>query len=157
MIDLRSLTYDEIEIIALEMGEKKFRARQIYEGVFLTQADSIFDITNLSAEFRKKLSEKYCITKLEIEKKLVSKIDSTVKYLFALPDGECVESVVMSYKHGYTICVSSQVGCAMGCSFCASTIGGKVRNLSSGEIISQIIYAQKDLNIKISNLLFIIN
>ncbi len=152
MVDLRGLTYSEVEKIVEEMGEKKFRARQIYEGVFLKQVDSIFDITNLSAELRERLSEKYYITKLEIEEKLVSKIDGTVKYLFSLPDGECIESVVMKYNHGYTICISSQVGCAMGCSFCASTIGGKVRNLGAGEIISQIIYAQKDLDIKISNI-----
>lgn len=152
VIDLRGLTYDEIEKLVSDMGEKKFRARQIYEAVFQKHADDISDITNLSLELRERLSEKYYITKLVIEEKLVSRIDGTVKYLFSLPDGECIESVVMKYNHGYTICISSQVGCAMGCSFCASTIGGKVRNLGAGEIISQIIYAQKDLNIKISNI-----
>lgn len=150
--DLLGLTYNELEEKILELGEKKFRARQIYDAVFSKGIKEISEITNLSLALRDKLSEKFYITNLSIEKKLVSKLDGTVKYLFALPDGECIESVVMKYNHGYTICISSQVGCAMGCRFCASTIGGKVRNLGAGEILAQVMCAQADMGIRISNI-----
>ncbi len=151
-IDILSLTYEEIESTILEMGEKKFRAAQVYDAVFSKRVKSFFEITNISLALRQKLSEKFYITQLTIERKLVSNLDGTVKYLFALPDGECVESVVMKYNHGYTICISTQVGCAMGCKFCASTIGGKVRNLGAGEILSQVFAASDDMNLRISNI-----
>lgn len=150
--DILSLTYDELEEKVVELGEKKFRALQIYDAVFSKGIKNISDITNLSLALREKLCEKFYIQNLTIEKKLVSALDGTVKYLFSLSDGECIESVVMKYNHGYTICISSQVGCNMGCRFCASTIGGKVRNLSAGEIISQVMKASEDLNIRISNI-----
>lgn len=150
--DLRSLTYDELENHLIDMGEKKFRASQIYDAVFNKGIQDINDITNISKSLRERLANDYKIDSLNIEKKLVSKIDGTVKYLFSTADGECIESVVMKYNHGYTICISSQAGCAMGCAFCASTIGGKKRNLTSGEIISQIMCAAKDSKVHISNI-----
>lgn len=150
--DLRSLTYDELENHLVDMGEKKFRASQIYDAVFNKGIQDINDITNISKSLRERLANDYKIDSLNNEKKLVSKIDGTVKYLFSTADGECIESVVMKYNHGYTICISSQAGCAMGCAFCASTIGGKKRNLTSGEIISQIMCAAKDSKVHISNI-----
>ncbi len=148
--DLRSLTFSEIENMLLSMGEAKFRARQLYPAVF--KYDSLDEITTLSKDLRKKLSENYFIDSLTVVKKQVSQKDGTVKFLFRLSDGNFIESVFMKYRHGNTLCVSSQVGCQMGCRFCASTIGGKVRDLSAGEIIGQIISAQKETDERISNI-----
>lgn len=150
MIDLRSLTFDELAEFVAELKEPKFRTKQIFE--WLSKGVCDFDeMTNLSKATREKLREKSYISKLEIERKLVSKLDGTTKYLFRLDDGNCIETVVMRYNHGLSVCISSQVGCLMGCAFCASTIGGKVRDLTSGEILNQIIFAQKDLGERISN------
>lgn len=151
MIDLKDFLYDELEEFIIGLGEKKFRASQIYKWIHLG-VTSFDEMTDISKKFRDKLSEVSYISTLEIERKLVSKIDGTVKYLFRLPDGNCIESVVMRYHHGLTICISSQVGCRMGCRFCASTIGGLYRSLSSGEILNQVIFAQKDLGERISNI-----
>lgn len=151
MIDLKDFLYDELEEFIIGLGEKKFRASQIYKWLHLG-VTSFDEMTDISKKFRDKLSEVSYISTLEIERKLVSKIDGTVKYLFRLPDGNCIESVVMRYHHGLTICISSQVGCRMGCRFCASTIGGLYRSLSSGEILNQVIFAQKDLGERISNI-----
>lgn len=148
--DLRSLTFLEIENILTAMGEAKFRARQLYPAVF--KYGSLDEVTTLSKDLRKKLSEDFFINSLEIAQKQVSKKDGTVKFLFRLYDGNYIESVFMKYHHGNTLCVSSQVGCRMGCKFCASTIGGKVRDLSAGEIISQIIAAQNETGERISNI-----
>lgn len=148
--DLRSLTFDEVEKIIIDLGEAKFRARQLYPAIF--KYDSLDEITTLSKVLREKLSENFCITALKTAQKQVSKKDGTVKFLFELCDGNFIESVFMKYHHGNTLCVSSQVGCRMGCRFCASTIGGKVRDLTAGEIISQIITAQKETNERISNI-----
>lgn len=151
MIDLKDLEYFELCDFIEDLGEKKFHAKQIFS--WLSKGVESFDeMSDISKEMREKLGQKFFISKLEIEKKLVSKIDKTTKYLFRLEDGNCIESVVMYYNHGITICVSSQVGCLMGCRFCASTIGGKVRNLTSGEILNQIIFAEKDLGERISNI-----
>ncbi len=151
MIDLKSLTMEELSAFLKELGEPKFRAKQIF--AWLMKGVSDFDeMTNLSKKTREILREKSYISKLEIEMKLVSAIDGTVKYLFRLDDGECIESVVMRYNHGLSICISSQVGCRMGCGFCASTIGGLVRNLTPGEILNQVIFAQKDIGERISNI-----
>ena len=109
-------------------------------------------MTNMSKDMREKLKEHFVFNNCKINTKLVSKLDDTVKYLFEFPDGEYVESVVMKYKYGYSICISTQVGCKMGCSFCASAIGGFVRQLSAGEMLSEIYSAQNDLNIKINHL-----
>ncbi len=149
-IDLRSLTIEEISELCASLGQAPFRAKQLYSAIFKT--DSIENITTLSKDLRQTLSEQYYIGNLSCAQKQVSKKDGTVKFLFALSDGNYIESVFMKYKHGNTLCVSSQVGCAMGCTFCASTIGGKVRNLSAGEIIEQILAAEKETGEKISNI-----
>lgn len=148
--DLRGLTYAEIENILLSLGEAKFRAKQLYPAIF--KVDSLQQVTTLSKDLRAKLSENYYIGNLETENKQVSKKDGTVKFLFRLRDGNFIESVFMKYHHGNTLCVSSQVGCLMGCNFCASTIGGKVRDLTSAEIIEQIIAAQKETGERVSNI-----
>lgn len=124
----------------------------MFEWLHKYGVSSFDEMTNISKDLRKKLADIYFISDCEIEQKYVSKIDETVKYLFKLYDGEYVESVIMKYKYGYTICVSSQVGCKMGCTFCASTLAGFKRNLEAGEIESQLHSAQKDLNIRISNI-----
>ncbi len=151
MTDLRDLEYEELERLLVSIGEKKFRAAQIFR--WLGQGIvSIDEMTDISKALRGKLKEISFVSSLEIERRLVSKIDGTVKYLFRLSDGNCIESVVMRYHHGLTICISSQIGCRMGCRFCASTIGGLYRSLTAGEIISQVIFAEKDMGERISNI-----
>lgn len=148
--DIKSMTKEEIALELVNLGQPKFRAKQIYE--WLSKGVNDFDeMTNLSKELRNTLKDHYIISSAIISKKLVSKIDGTVKYLFSLYDGEKIESVVMSYHHGYTICISTQVGCRMGCVFCATGMNGLKRNLLPGEMLSQITSAEKDLGIKISN------
>lgn len=150
MIDLKDLEYNELENFIIDAGEPKFRAKQIFKWLH-SGVRSFDEMTNLSKATREKLSDISFVSSLEIKQKLVSKIDGTVKYLFELEDGNCIESVVMRYKHGLSICISSQVGCRMGCRFCASTIGGLYRSLTPGEILNQIIFAQKDMGERISN------
>lgn len=151
MTNLRDLTFEELENLILSCGEKKFRATQVFS--WLHKGVRSFDeMTNVSKSLREKLSADYYVSSPEIVKKLESKLDKTKKYLFRLCDGNMVESVVMYYNHGISICVSSQVGCAMGCRFCASTIGGLVRSLTPGEILDQIIFAQSDIGERISNI-----
>ncbi len=152
MTDIKSMTLGELKDEITAMGEKSFKAGQIYSWLHKHGAVSFDEMTNISKDFRSKLEKNYDIYTCSIEKKLVSVYDDTVKYLFRLHDGELIESVVMKYKYGYTICVSSQVGCKMGCKFCASGIAGFVRNLTASEILSQIYTAQKDLNIRISHI-----
>lgn len=148
--DVLSLTYNELEaIVTSELSMPRFRASQIYE--WAHKGVKIDDMSNLSKSDRAKLSQTLYLSVPSIAEKYVSKIDSTVKYLFELADGNFIESVVMRYEHGLSICVSSQVGCRMGCAFCASTIGGKIRDLTSGEILGQIVAAQADLGERISN------
>ena len=130
---------------------KKFRAKQIFE--WLHRGVQTFEeMTNLPKELRKQLSEFAYIAEVSVYKMLVSKTDKTVKFVFRLYDGSLIETVVMKYKHGYSVCVSSQVGCRMGCAFCQSTKGGLVRNLLPGEILGQILTAQHKLGIRISNI-----
>ena len=148
--DLLSLYPDELTTLVLSLGEPKYRANQIFTQIHKGIAPC--DITNIGKETKRKLSEATFFFLPKIKIKLVSAIDGTVKYLFELSDGNTVESVVMKYKHGNTICVSSQVGCRMGCAFCASTIGGKVRDLTASEILGQILSAQNDLGERISNI-----
>lgn len=149
-IDLLSMPYNEIEELVTSSGFPVFRAKQLYS--WLSKGASFDEMTNLPSAFKEKLISHGCIVDLpKISQKLVSKIDGTVKYLFALSDGQLIESVVMKYEHGNTICVSSQAGCRMGCRFCASTLKGLIRNLSSSEIAGQIYMAQKDLGVRISN------
>ena len=149
-LELLSLFPAELEELILSIGEPKFRAKQIFTQ--LHKGLTVREMTNISKKTADKLDEvSYCYFP-EVARKLVSAIDGTVKYLFSLRDGNCIESVVMKYKHGNTICISSQVGCRMGCRFCASTIGGKVRDLTPGELLVQIIAAEKDLGERISNI-----
>lgn len=151
MIDLKDLEFCELEEFLKELGEPKFRAKQIFSWLH-KGVESFDEMTNISKSTRDKLSEKSYVSTLKIREKYVSKIDKTTKYLFELPDGNCIESVVMYYNHGISICISSQVGCRMGCNFCASTIGGLYRSLTPGEIINQVIFAQKDIGERISNI-----
>lgn len=150
--DIKSLSYAELNSEIVTLGLPRFRSKQIFEWLHKYGVSSFEEMTNISKDLRKKLADIYFISDCEIEQKYVSKIDETVKYLFKLYDGEYVESVIMKYKYGYTICVSSQVGCKMGCTFCASALAGFKRNLEAGEIESQLHSAQKDLNIRISNI-----
>ena len=151
MIDLRSMEYSELEEFLISLGEPKFRAKQIF--IWLMQGvDDFSEMTNISKKTKETLSKEAYISKLSIKEKYVSKLDGTVKYLFELDDGNCIETVVMRYKHGLSVCISSQVGCRMGCGFCASTIGGLYRSLTAGEILNQVIYAQKDIGERISNI-----
>lgn len=152
MTDIKSMTLQELKDEITLMGEKSFKAGQIYSWLHKHGAVSFDEMTNLSKDLRSQLQKKYDIYNCSIEKKLVSVYDDTVKYLFRLNDGELIESVVMKYKYGYTICVSSQVGCKMGCKFCASGIAGFVRNLKPSEILSQVYMAQRDLGIRISHI-----
>ena len=142
MSNLLDYSYEEIENIVLSLGEKKFRAKQIFEAIY--NYKQVSEISNLSKEFLQKLEQSYEISSLSIYKKLQGK-DGTIKYLYKLGDGNIIEGVLMSYKYGNTLCVSTQVGCRMGCKFCASTLGGLVRNLSAGEILSQVLCVNRDL------------
>lgn len=151
MTNLRDLTFEELENLILSLGEKKFRAAQVFSWLH-KGVRSYDEMTNVSKSLKENLAKDYYVSSPEIVKKLESKIDKTKKYLFKLYDGNMVESVVMYYNHGISICVSSQVGCAMGCKFCASTIGGLVRSLTPGEILDQIIFAQLDIGERISNI-----
>ena len=148
--DLFSLSKDELTDLILSIGEPKYRAAQIFGQLHrgLTPAE----MSNIGKKTVEKLNAVAYCSLPTVKRKLVSAIDGTVKYLFALSDGNCIESVVMKYNHGNTICISSQVGCRMGCKFCASTIGGKVRDLLPGELLGQIIAAQKDCGERISNI-----
>lgn len=150
--DIKSLNFVELKEEILSLGEKSFKAGQIYSWLHKRGVTDFDEMTDISKDLREKLKKNYDIYTCSIEKKLVSVYDDTVKYLFKLHDGELIESVVMKYKYGYTICVSSQVGCKMGCRFCASGIAGFVRNLTPSEILSQIYTAQKDLEIRISHI-----
>ncbi|MBO5682608.1 MAG: 23S rRNA (adenine(2503)-C(2))-methyltransferase RlmN, partial [Clostridia bacterium] len=132
-IDLLSLDLAELTELLSELGEPRYRVMQMYEQ--LQKGVSPEEMTNIGKALKEKLAHVSYYYLPAIEKKLVSQIDGTVKYLFALRDGNCIESVVMKYKHGNTICISSQVGCLMGCAFCASTIGGKLRDLLPSELL----------------------
>ena len=150
-VDLKSMTLPELEAFLATLGEPKFRAKQIF--VWMNRGVEQFDeMTNLSKALRSKLEEQCTLTALRVERKQVSKLDGTIKYLWRLEDDNCVETVLMRYKHGNTVCVSSEIGCAMGCAFCASTIGGLVRRLTPAEILSQVIFTQKDSGLPISNI-----
>lgn len=149
--NLRDYTISELEEILSELGEPKFRAKQIFKWLY-EEIDSFEDMSNIPKSLKEKLERDYTLDNLKIEQKFISDIDETRRYLLQLDDGNFIESVLMKYKHGYTICVSSQVGCAMGCRFCASTKGGKVRNLTAGEIIGQVLTVQRDLGSRISNI-----
>ena len=148
--DLLSLLPNELEEFMLSLGEPKYRAKQLFSQMH--KGISPDEMTNVGKATKQKLDECAFFYLPSIKRKLVSALDGTVKYLFELRDGNCVESVVMRYKHGNTICISSQVGCRMGCAFCASTIGGKVRDLDASEILTQVLKAQLDMGERISNI-----
>lgn len=150
-IDLKSFNLEELKNEFIELGEKTFRAKQVFEWIHEKCIENIDDIPVLSKTLRAKLKENYEIINLKIVKIYNSNIDGTKKYLFSLNDGNIIESVMMKYKHGITVCLSTQVGCKMGCSFCASTKEGLVRNLRPSEILDQFYKIQKDINEKISN------
>lgn len=149
-VDLYSLLPHEMEEYFLSIGEPKFRAKQTFTR--LHRGEEIGEITNLSKSLRERLQRETLDTLPRVEEKLVSKLDGTVKYLFRLHDSACIESVFMRYKHGNTLCISSQVGCRMGCKFCASTIGGRARDLYPSELIGQVIAAERDCGERISNI-----
>ncbi len=148
--DIYSMTEEELSEFFVSIGEPKFRAKQTFPR--LAEGTPISEITTLSKALREKLESMTLDTLPKIELKLTSKIDGTVKYLFKLHDGACIESVLMKYKHGNTLCISSQVGCRMGCKFCASTIGGKVRDLYPSELLGQVIMAGRDSGERVSNI-----
>ena len=149
MENILSYTPEELKALMSEIGEPSYRAGQIFSQ--LHKGIALDEMTNVGKATKEKLSRAVDVTFPSVRRKLVSRLDGTVKYLFSLTDGNCIESVVMKYEHGYTICISSQVGCRMGCKFCASTLAGRVRDLSAGELLGQIIAAQRDLGIRISN------
>lgn len=148
--DLLSMSAAELKKFVTELGEPAFRAGQILQ--WICKGADFSQMTNLSAALREKLSTNAVLRYPVIEARYASRLDSTVKYLFRLYDGQLIESVLMEYEHGLSICVSSQAGCRMGCRFCASTLGGKVRDLLPSEILGQIIVAQKDAGKRISNI-----
>ncbi len=148
--DIKSMTVTEIEEMLKNLKQPKFRAKQIFD--WLQQGALDFEeMTNIPKSLRDALQQSCYIANVTIEKRLESKIDGTVKYLFKLFDGEYIESVFMKYEHGFTVCISTQVGCRMGCSFCASGLNGLKRNLTASEMLSQIMVAGKDNNVRISN------
>ena len=150
-VDIKSMNMEELVKFIEELGEKKFRAKQIYEWIHIKHVNSFEEMTNISKKFAEQLSEICTLTSLEKADVQISKMDGTRKYLFALEDGNVIESVLMRYKHGNSVCISSQVGCRMGCRFCASTLDGLVRGLSSAEMVDQIYQISKDTGDRISN------
>ena len=153
MKNIKDYNLEELKEELKSIGEKPFRAEQIFKWVYQDKVKSFDDMTNLSLELREKLKENYTICNFKILKKQESS-DGTKKYLFDVLDGNAIETVLMSYHHGYSICVSSQIGCKMGCKFCASTGIKFVRSLTSGEIVEQILAVEQDENIRISNIVF---
>ena len=151
MRDIKAMLPEEIAATLAEMGQPKYRAKQIFQ--WLARGVTSFDeMTNLSKVLRAALSEQFYISKLEMLRKQVSALDGTIKYLWQLGDGNAVETVVMHYKHGNTVCISSQVGCRQGCAFCASTIGGLIRNLEPSEMLDEVLYSERESGSKISNI-----
>lgn len=142
--DILSYSLEELEAALAEIGEKKFRAKQIYEWLHVQRVSEFDKMSNISLSLRTKLDEEFYINSINIVKKLESHIDNTVKYLYELSDGNHVECVMMEYKHGNSLCISTQVGCKMGCRFCASTIAGFKRNLLPSEMLLQIYTAEKE-------------
>ncbi len=149
--DILSYSLPELTAAILNIGEPTFRAKQIFDWLHRRRVISFDEMTNLPKALRKKLAESYIIYCTAIEKKLKSKYDDTIKYLYRLNDGEYVETVLMKYKYGWSACVSSQVGCNMGCTFCASGLDGCVRSLKASEILSQIYTAERDNDITVSH------
>ena len=150
-IDIKSMNLSELITYMESLGEKAFRAKQIYQWIHEKQVDSFDEMTNVSKKLIEVLKENTYLTRLVKEEVQISAIDGTRKYLFLLEDGNVIESVLMKYKHGNSVCISSQVGCRMGCRFCASTLDGLVRGLTAGEMLDQIYQIGKDIGERISN------
>ena len=151
MRDLKSMTLPEMTAALKEMGQPAFRGKQVF--TWLHKGVTTFDeMTNLSKELRERLKAEFFLTVPKAARKQVSRLDGTIKYLWELADGNCIESVLMRYHHGNTVCISSQVGCRMGCAFCASTVAGKVRDLTPAEMLDQVLFTQIDSGLPISNI-----
>ena len=148
--DVKSMTLEELQAFLAEWGEPKFRAKQIFAWLHEKQVDDFSQMTNLSQALRQRLAAETSISRLQMVERLLSKQDGTRKYLFALENGSVIESVLMQYEYGNTVCVSTQAGCRMGCRFCASTLDGVERSLTAGEMLSQVYTIQKDLGERIS-------
>ena len=151
MTDIKSMTQEEITDALRAMGEPAFRGKQVFSWLHKGATD-FAEMNNLSKPLREKLGKEFTITAPTVARKQISKLDGTIKYLWKLRDGNCVESVVMQYHHGNTVCISSEVGCPMGCKFCASTIGGLVRRLEPSELLDQVLFSQLDSGLPISNI-----
>lgn len=149
--DIKSMTQEELTGLVAKLGDKSFRAKQIYKWMHQDLADSIADMTNISKELREKLSKSCDYVLLKPVEIKLSKLDGTRKYLFRLKDGNVIESVLMRYKHGNSVCISSQVGCRMGCRFCASTLDGLARNLTASEMLDQVYQIQQETGERVSN------
>ncbi len=150
-IDIKSMNLPELISYIEGLGEKGFRAKQIYQWIHQKQIDDLREMSNISKKLIETLEEQCYLTSLKQEEVQISQIDGTRKYLFLLEDGNVIESVLMRYKHGNSVCISSQVGCRMGCRFCASTLDGLVRGLTPGEMLDQIYQIGKDIGERISN------
>ncbi len=149
--DIKSMTVEEVSAALRELGEPAFRGKQVFS--WLQRGAGSFDeMTDVSKSLRERLSAAYYIDAPSVAGKQASRLDGTVKYLWELGDGNCIETVLMQYHHGNTVCISSQVGCRMGCAFCASTIGGKVRDLRPSEMLDQVLYTQRDSGLRVSNI-----
>ena len=152
MKDIKSMTLAELtQEFTTDLGEPKFRAGQVYAWLH-RGARSFDEMTNLSKPLREKLAQRYTLPFPTVARRLESQKDGTIKYLWRLTDGNCVESVLMRYHHGNTVCISSEVGCPMGCAFCASTLGGLVRRLTPSEMLDQVLFTQLDSGLPISNI-----
>ncbi len=151
-VDILSLDLSELEDILSANGEKKFRAKQIFQWLHVKRVFDFDKMTDISIQLRHRLKEIFCINGLFVQKKLESHIDNTVKYLYRLHDGNFVETVLMEYSYGHSICVSTQVGCKMGCRFCASAIAGYVRSLEPSEILMQVYETERDAGVRVSGI-----
>ena len=153
MKNIKDYDINQLKQELINLGEKPYRAEQIFKWLYIDNVNSFDEMTNLSLDLREKLKQNYTIGIFKILKKQIAS-DGTIKYLFDVLDGNAIETVLMKYHHGYSICVSSQIGCKMGCKFCASTGITFIRSLTSGEIVEQILACERDENIKISNVVF---
>ena len=151
MVDIKSMTPEEIAAFFKELGQPPFRAKQVFRWLY-RGVTSFDEMTDLPKALREQLEERCFLTVPKVARKQVSAIDGTIKYLWELADGNCIETVLMRYQHGNTVCVSSQVGCRMGCAFCASTIAGRVRDLTPSEMVDQVLFTQLDSGAHISNI-----
>jgi len=151
LVDIKSMSLEELTLWLKEQGEPAFRAKQIFRWLYRGVA-SFDEMSDLSKALRQKLAESCILTPPQVARKQVSQIDGTIKYLWQLADGNCIETVLMRYKHGNTVCISCQVGCRMGCAFCASTLAGKVRDLTPAEMVDQVLFTQVDSGEPISNI-----